>query len=223
MTWQEAATEHKSQHTNNLFYSLTPELSIAIIIAMNQFADIDRCRGYYEFGVFKGYSLWFAQQYAHVLGKQWSCYGFDSFEGMPENDVHPNWTKGNYAADILEVVSHIAYHGGDLMSLRLFKGWFSPEYFAALQKDGMTNFLPADLVVIDSDLEESCEAVLPFISQYFVPGTVILFDDWYAYDGNQDRGEQGAWCRFARDKQIDFALTFQFGKYGRAVKIAEGN
>jgi len=58
--------------------------------------------GYYEFGLFKGFSLWFAERISHdYVGSDFHSYGFDSFEGLPDTKVDKLdlfWSKGEYAA-----------------------------------------------------------------------------------------------------------------------------
>ena len=40
---------------------------------------------YLEFGLYRGYTFWYAQQAANLVGRSsMRFYGFDSFEGLPE-------------------------------------------------------------------------------------------------------------------------------------------
>ena len=215
MTSPEMAEAHKALHDNKLFYSLTPELQIATAKAIDM-AGLD-FGAYYEFGTFKGFNLWFAERYTRskIVGYNWQFYGFDSFEGMPENDVHPNWAKGNYAASLEEVDGHLRRSRADMTRITLIKCWFDN----IPQSVGMA---PATVVVIDCDLYESAVEVLKFIGPKLVPGSIILFDDWYAYDADPAKGEQFAWYQYlAEHRDIQYGTLFNFGKYGKTIEITE--
>ncbi|GAH13307.1 unnamed protein product, partial [marine sediment metagenome] len=45
---------------------------------------------------------------------------------------------------------------------------------------------------IDCDLYESTLDVLEYCKDYLQQGTVILFDDWYAFKGDNNSGERKA-------------------------------
>lgn len=198
------------------FYSLTPELSIATARGLLRASPL---RGYYEFGIYKGYNLWFAEQYSRMLCPQCEeFYGFDSFEGLPANDVCPEWAEGNYAASKEEVESHLIRHGADMSRIYLVKGWFSLEYFQHLKE--AWGFPPVGVAVIDSDLYESCVPVLQFLKPLLRANSILLFDDWKAYDNDPAKGEQGAWAEFlGENREIRCSEWFDFGKYGHAVVI----
>ncbi len=64
----------------------------------------------------------------------------------------------------------------------------------------------AALVYIDCDLYESTVPVLEFITDLVGQGTIIVFDDWYRYQGRADQGEQRA-CAEWLGKNPDITLT----------------
>ncbi|MBI4505444.1 MAG: hypothetical protein HY691_07910 [Chloroflexi bacterium] len=128
--------------------------------------------GYYEFGLFKGFSLWFAEQVSRDhRGEDFYFYGFDSFEGLPRSQVDMDpicWREGNYAASLEFVMNQLRSYGGDLEKTRLYKGWFSKELFNGLREND--EFLPAAICVIDCDVYESCVEALGFVKEYpFTP------------------------------------------------------
>ena len=52
----------------------------------------------------------------------------------------------------------------------------------------------------DSDLYESTKDVLRWIDDLALPGSVLIFDDWYSFSGNPDPenfGEQRAFAEWA--------------------------
>jgi len=48
----------------------------------------------------------------------------------------------------------------------------------------------ASIVMIDCDLYSSTVSVLEFITNLVQDGTILIFDDWYAYKGSPNYGER---------------------------------
>lgn len=53
-------------------------------------------------------------------------------------------------------------------------------------------------VHIDCDYYSSTKEVLNYIEPYLQEGTVILFDDYYCFKGNEQYGEQRAFNEFKK-------------------------
>jgi len=94
------------------FESLQPSNLNAIVNAMKR----SPCGDYYEFGVYKGFSLWFATQIAATIDRtDMHFFGFDSFEGLPEpigidkkaDSLGNYFAKGCFTADLELVKSFI--------------------------------------------------------------------------------------------------------------------
>lgn len=223
--------EHRKLHNENqLFYTLHPQLIIGIAKAF----QIQKTRkfqtdasnhllkgGYYEFGLFKGFSFWFAEQISQdIIDNDFQFYGFDSFEGLPssEVDIHHNWQPGNYAASHDFVINKLKENGTDFSRVHLYKGFFSKELFSDLEKK--ETFLPISICVIDSDIYESCVEVLDFIKKYLVPGSILLFDDFNAFNKDDNHGERRALKEFeiSNPKFVKKHL-FNFGSYGVAFMV----
>jgi len=223
MTYRKVARVHKKLHTNEHFYSLTPQLAPATAWALNiAVSDGLSGKAYYEFGIFKGFNLWFAEHYLRPFlgGKDFRFYGFDSFEGMPPNSVDPNWNGGNYCAKESEVMTHLYVNGATLDKIELIKGWFCEGWVNGLRE--LHPFEPVAVAVIDSDLYESCVPVLKFLYPLLRKGSVVLFDDWNAYDCDDDKGERRALAEFMEEhKSIKIQYLFDFGKYGKSTRITE--
>lgn len=118
-----------------------------------------------EFGVFTGRSIRVIA--AEVAGP---VHGFDSFEGLPEDWIEGE-TKGAYDA------------GGRLpevpANVELLAGWF---------EDSLPPFLaahpgPLRFANIDCDLYSSTRFVLDALAPRLVPGSVLVFDEYFAYPG----------------------------------------
>lgn len=153
---------------------------------------------YLEFGVFKGST--FFEVYRIAKAKRLNdmrFFAFDSFEGLPESKgidkESRQFEKGEYHATIEQFKSHIKKHavtGGDPKDIVVVPGWFDkvlkPELKSRLKMKS------AAVVWIDSDLYESAVQVLDFVVDLLVDGTIIVFDDWFLFKGNPNKGEQRA-------------------------------
>ena len=77
------------------FATLHPNLLIGIHRALIRLAAQGQVSGggYYEFGLYRGFSFWYACNLAHDLGLKLNFHGFDSFEGLPPSEIdnHRNW------------------------------------------------------------------------------------------------------------------------------------
>jgi len=130
--------------------------------------------GYFlEFGVFKGESLsFFAKQRPECI-----FYGFDSFEGLPED-----WSGGSAPKGFFSVNDWSALPVMRLPNVKLVAGWFEdtlPQFIGGhFKKDTCCSFLH-----MDSNLYSSTAFVLQSLTPYIRSGTVILFDDFFNYPG----------------------------------------
>ena len=109
-------------------------------------------------------------------------YGFDSFQGLHERWLHHE--KGLFNVEQIPAVPE---------NVTLVKGLF---------QDTSAEFLathPGDIAFmhVDSDLYSSCRYIFDAYGHRIVPGTVIVFDEFYNYPGWR-RGEYKAfneWCQ----------------------------
>ena len=130
-----------------------------------------------EFGVYKGISITIL---ADVL-KDKTLYGFDSFEGLPET-WRPGFEKGVFALNSLPLVPS---------NVSLVKGLFEetlPQFLKEHQG-------PVAFLHVDCDLYSSARCVLSALADRIVPGTIILFDEFYNYVG-WEHGEYKAFSEF---------------------------
>jgi len=126
-----------------------------------------------EFGVFRGRSL---EVIAEGRGRR-DVFGFDSFQGLPE-DYRPHVRAGAFATDGLPEVD-----GAELVV-----GWF---------QDTLPGFLaahpgPVHLLHVDGDLYSSAVTVLEHVGPRLVPGSVVVFDEFFNFPGWEEH-EYRAW------------------------------
>lgn len=160
-----------------------------------------------EFGVFTGLSLaLLAQgQTFDSKGMPRRIVGFDSFEGLPASaEGHARWREGACRTSI-------AWHpfvepGGRVtpeITERLFAacGLSAPELHVGLFASTVPAVVPSRypaiaLAHLDCDLYESTRCALEAMRPALQDGTVLLFDDWFHYRGNPEKGEARAFGEF---------------------------
>jgi len=139
-----------------------------------------------EFGVWTGNTINLcSEKYPNRL-----FYGFDSFEGLPE-DWREGFPKGYFSLDgnFPRVNSNV----------KLIKGLFS---------DTLDDFLKENreqisFLHIDCDLYSSTKYVLEKLKDRLRAGSIILFDEFYNYPGWED-GEYKAWQEFVNLYNIKY-------------------
>jgi O-methyltransferase len=217
--------ERKLHNENLLWYTLSPMLLTAIVKALNiqssnhpqKEAGLPEERGYYEFGIFKGFSFWFAEWISRECKSQnLRFYGFDSFEGLPEPQSDETWEGGNYASSLDFVTDMLKQNGTDLSRVKLYKGFFSKQLFESLRQS--EDFCPCSICVIDCDLYDSTVEVLDFMKHYFVPGSILLIDEYLRTD--ETHGEKRALLEFEQ-KNPSFSKEhlFDFGEHGSTFRV----
>jgi len=203
------------------FATLHPPLLIGIHKAMMRMERSGQVSGggYYEFGVYRGFSFWFANNLAKSMGLDYEFHGFDSFEGLPPSkvDSHRHWQPGNYACD-LDQVNFWMERWKMPLPYRLHKGWYSTEFFSEIEKH---NQLPnVRIALIDCDLYESAVEVLRMLRPRLAVGTIILFDDFNAFAGDDNHGERRALREFESSvPSFEKSHLFSFGPWGEAFEV----
>jgi tetratricopeptide (TPR) repeat protein len=155
-----------------------------------------------EFGVFNGKSI---RRIASLIHE--SIFGFDSFEGIPEN-----WNdepKGSYSAEgVLPIVPD---------NVTLIRGWFNESIPIFIEESNATT--PIRFLHIDCDLYSSTKTIFDLLWKKIIPGTVILFDEFIGYKSWQD-DEFKAFIESAKKYSWDYEIILiSFATKQAAVKI----
>lgn len=171
-----------------------------------------------EFGVSTGVSLllfalfheecqkcpdWLGNREKQILKRR--IVGFDSFEGLPAGEGHARWYKTVFKNN--ERHNHPFLKIGEAVKpehvVKLFDicGFENPILEVGLFADTLPTVLPqkynkAAIIHIDSDLYESCKTVLLHIEPLIQDGTIIMFDEWFAFKGDPNNGEARAFKEF---------------------------
>lgn len=165
-----------------------------------------------EFGVYKGKSL-------RLMGERLPrrrFYGFDSFEGFPEDD-RPDWEKDFRVRKLPDVPENCT----------LVKGWFDE----TLPKFLSENEERIDFIDVDCDIYSSTSTVLGELHKHgrLRPGLIIYFDElinyatwpWHEmlalFEMLEETGFGIQWlCTHQKVRQIDDTLLMhRDGRYPR--------
>lgn len=185
---------------------------------------------YLEFGVAEGNS--FAAAYRSIMrerrehaamGYQGQDYqrwldnpprfiAFDSFEGLPAGpgERQVDYFPGAYQCSEEGFRKNLAAMGVDLNRVITVPGYYDQTLNAELKE--RLNLRRAAVVMIDCDLYESTVPVLDFITSLVGQGTIIIFHDWFRFQGSPNQGEQRA-CRewLARNPQFELIEYWREG------------
>ena len=155
-----------------------------------------------EFGVRTGSTINnIAKQHATQ-----TIYGFDSFEGLPEEWSGWVQDKGIFAMHTLPKVR---------TNVEMVVGWFDQTLPVFLNEH------PQDVafVHIDSDLYSSAKTVLFNLAACIKPGTIIVFNEYFNYP-NWKQHEFKAFQEFCTEYAVNYDYLC-WGQFEVAVRIAE--
>jgi len=96
-------------------------------------------------------------------------FGFDGFAGLPE-DWRPGFGRGAFASKTLPTVA---------ANVELVVGWFDRTLPGFLD----THPGPVSFAHIDCDLYSSTQTILAQLRNRIVPGTILVFDEYFNYPG----------------------------------------
>ena len=158
-----------------------------------------------EFGVFKGITInIIANCRPDVL-----VYGFDSFEGLPE-DWRTGFTKNKFAANEPDNLKE---------NIVLVNGWFDEVLPSFLNEHpGNCSFLH-----VDCDLYSSTRTAFENLCDRITPGTIIIFDEYYNYP-SWERHEFKAFQEFVQLYNVEYEYVGYVPSYEQvAVKVTHIN
>ncbi len=156
--------------------------------------------GYYlEFGVYKGGTITFI---ANQVGSSQPVHGFDSFRGLEEA-----WSGDSFSFDLKgrlpKVPANVTLHPG--LFADVLPGWLD-------QNPG-----PAAFIHVDSDLYEPARCVFEHFEERIVPGTIIVFDEYFNYP-NWQAHEFRAFSELVARCQVQYEYL-AYARFQVAVKI----
>lgn len=183
------------------FRDIHPCRSFGCRVKMYRYIQESLIRGdpmdYLEFGVFRGESVrWWTDLNRH---KDSRFYGFDSFEGLPE-DWRNGQRKGHF--NIEGQVPNI-----NDPRVKFVKGWFDKTVPRFVREFAMKNRL---VMHLDADLYGSTMLPLLYLSSFMTKGSLLIFDEFY--DRNH---EFKAFQDFLRISKKQYRLVCQMENYAK--------
>lgn len=132
-----------------------------------------------EFGVYKGRT---ARVLLQNMPEESKLHLFDSFKGLPE-DWH-EWSKDVNKGRFKLTKDRWPVFNDDRVNMHL--GMFDATVPLFLQEHTINEnpfFAELALVHVDCDLYSSARTVLRGINDIIVPGTIIVFDEFFSFPG----------------------------------------
>ena len=179
---------------------------------------------YYEFGIFKGFSFWFAQEKAKELGlENVRFFGFDSFEGLPtiegvDKTRRNIFYRGQYSCSQKDVEKNLNKFGVDWSRTFLIKGFFTDSLNDRIKKQHKMEKIA--IALIDCDLYSSTAEVLNFIKDMLINKCILMFDDWNCFGKDNIRGQRKAFNEFLeKNNELVAKPYFSYSLYGQTFFV----
>ena len=179
---------------------------------------------YIEFGIFTGSSFNFAMKINKKIefffeNSKCDFFGFDSFNGfgkIKDEDIHPRFQDNIFSVDEKKILKNIKKNSKG-QNYKIVNGFYNETLRDKNPQD--YGIKKARVVMIDCDLKEATELALNFLKPILQKGTIILFDDYIYYKGDEFKGEYGAFKEFRqKNTNLNFREAFEYG-YGSKAFI----
>jgi hypothetical protein len=152
-----------------------------------------------EFGVFEGKSI----NYISSFTKD-KVYGFDSFEGLPEN-----WVSGlpkgtfNLNGKLPKVNPNVV----------LIKGWFDKTLTPFIQEHILPKKKKISFLHLDADLYSSTRYVLDQLKYHLDDDCIVVFDELVNYKNYlNEKGELRAFDELLHENNVEYSWIGMNGK-----------
>jgi len=161
-----------------------------------------------EFGVFTGTTLHMIQEVFNT-----KVYGFDSWQGLPEDSEHVPRGIGSYHKGAFK--QHKISTNNP--NIELVDGWFNESLPLFVQQHSD----PCRFIHIDSDNYNSAKDIFNNLNTQIVVGTVIQFDEYAAHEGWECR-EYQAFMEFVEQNNIVYEYLHRSSSHERVAVVIKG-
>ncbi len=183
---------------------------------------------YCEFGLFKGYSFWYAQQLANRYGfDRMRFFGFDSFVGLPDVEGvdrtrNGDFYEGQFACSKEQVARNLDTKGVDWDRTFLVEGFYEQALTERTRRElGLERI---SIALIDCDLYASTACVLKFLPGLIADRTILIMDDWNCFSRDENRGQRRALREFLREHPgFRAEPLFEYGVYGQVFAVRQAH
>ena len=211
------------------FSSATPRLGDGLVHVFKAASELGTFRDggdYCEFGLFKGYSFWKAQQEANRQGLNCRFFGFDSFAGLPEIGAidktnHGEFRAGQFSCSRQQVTANLNAAGGiDWERTFLIPGYFEKSLTPELVEQHRIR--KVGVALINCDLYSSTVEVLNFLRRLIGDKTVLVMDDWNCFQADDNKGQRRALREFLETaSHLSLEPLLSYGEELSSVHCAE--
>ncbi len=195
---QDALDETVAYIKENMSQALIRRDAHAVLSMASRHARVDGL--YMEFGVRSGGTI----NHLARLNPKRTIHGFDSFDGLPEPWTGYTIDAGAFRGEGIPAVED---------NVELHVGWFDDTLPGFVDShDG-----PLALAHIDSDIYSSCKTVLDNLAPRVVPGTILVFNEYFNYP-NWKQHEYRAFQEFCAAEDVGYEYLC-WALYEVAVRI----
>lgn len=181
---------------------------------------------YIEFGVAHGHSLRAAEiaekkSSSKVMGVKQvkrNLFGFDTFERFITDsslDVHPTWDGTAFNIDYEKITKRFRGSGNVFLIQIDANKLYSEDSIVPATNFGIRSM--AAVILFDMDLYAPTKAALFWSRQVIQQGTFLIFDEFFSFSGDSNRGESRALKEFLEEFP-EISLR-DFASYGCGGKV----
>ena len=189
---------------------------------------------YFEFGVAFGNSMQAAvlasrsakASFLGVKKMERRFFGFDTFDQFTSDDpsdVHETWVGGKFSFSFSSVSRRFSRY----REVQLFKGDVTQLGVASDlrdQVDQATRGCKVAVAMLDLDLKGPTASALEWLAPRLQNGSVLIFDELFAFLGSPEKGEMGALVDFlAAHPEISLREFSSYGDGGRVFQVGIGS
>jgi hypothetical protein len=206
-------------HHRNAQTSLSHESTRVLTLAF-AYAHSERVVGdYAEFGVWRGRTFVEAWRVARRYPTPRRFVAFDSFEGLPEVggiDAGGQFSTEQFRHGRAAFEARLRRARVPAGQVTIVEGFFD-DTLAHPERIGLDHVAVA---WVDCDLYASTVPVLDYLTPRLSQGAVLLFDDWFCFQGDRDKGESRA-CRewLERNPELSLVPWQRFNWAGQAFLV----
>lgn len=182
---------------------------------------------YLEFGMYEGTSFIGAFE-ANRCGRdnntpERAFHGYDSFEGFKYfsgNDQHPFFAEGAFKSSYQATRKRVDRHFGNRAVWSITPGYVEDTIGGKdCRKCGIEKIA---IVFIDLDLGSPARIALDFVRPALQQGSILVFDDFFAYSGSLQKGVAGSFESFRRQHpELRFRHLLDYGYGGSAFVLGD--
>ena len=151
-------------------------------------------------------------------------YAFDSFQGIQgvsKSEITGPYKEGGYSASYAEFINNLRSNNIAENQIEVIPGFFKETLTENFYAKYFLHDSIAAVVNIDCDIYEPAKLALNFVKPMLKQGSIVLFDDWYSYALDPNKGEVLALREFlAENTKMQFMFWKDYGPVGRAFIVS---